>query len=118
VVGLIISTFCSYRARPCRRGSFRADRAFTILEVQVAIVVLAITILTLGGHHRIMNSLLRGVQQDRQAGGFVDLVTERGAMTYTEEGDAPSPPPCNVTVYDSDLTGFPRIYVRVQQAPW
>jgi hypothetical protein len=91
---------------------------FTIVEIQVAIVVLAVTILTLGGHHRVMNALLRGVQEDRQVGGYVNLSEERASLTFTDDGTGAGPPPCDIKVTDVNLSGFPRVFVRVQEAPW
>lgn len=93
-------------------------RGFTIVEIQVAIVVLAITILTLGSHHRVMNALLRGVVEDRQAAGYVDLSEERAALTFVDDGAGAGPPPCDVRVTNVNLSGYPRVFVQVEQSSW
>lgn len=92
---------------------------FTLVEVQVAIIVLAVAIFSLGGHNRAMNSLLRGVEADKRVSGYVDLSAERAFLLISASGKNAALPPCNVSVNSVDLTGSdPKIYVQVEETPF
>jgi prepilin-type N-terminal cleavage/methylation domain-containing protein len=92
-------------------------RGFTLIELQVAIVLLVVAAFILGGHHRIYNQLLAGVHEDRRAAGYVDLTAQRAFLVIAEEGTGAGPPPCDVKVNSVDFGGSsPRVFVRVQQA--
>jgi len=95
------------------------SRGFSLIEVQIAIVVLAISIFTIGGHNRIINLLLQGAQEDRKVAGYVDLSAERVFVLIADSGKNAGPPPCDVKVNSVSFAGSnPVIYVRVQEAPW
>jgi prepilin-type N-terminal cleavage/methylation domain-containing protein len=97
--------------------SLRAPRGFTLIELQVAIVLLVIAAFILGGHHHVYNQLLSGVHEDRRAAGYVDLTAERAFLMIAEEGPGAGPPPCDIKVNSVSFSGtYPRVFARVQQA--
>jgi len=95
----------------------RATRGFTLIELQVAIVLLVVAAFILGGHHRVYNQLLSGVHEDRRAAGYVDLTAERAFLVIAEEGKGAGSPPCDIKVDSVSFSGsYPRVFARVQQA--
>jgi len=107
------------RRKPARATRARREQGFSLVEIQIAVVVLAISIFTLGGHHRIMNALLRGAQEDRKVAGYVDLSAERAFVLIADRGKDAGPPPCDVKVTSVSFAGpNPVVHVRVQEAPW
>jgi len=106
-----------FRKSSRARVDSRANRGFTLLEVQVAVVLLVLTLFVLGGHNRVINQLLTGVLTDKRVDGYVDLATERAFLTISESGQAAGTPPCDVRVDSVDTSGtYPRVYVTVEAA--
>jgi hypothetical protein len=100
-----------------RRDGSTMSRGFTLLEVQVAVVLLVLTLFVLGGHNRVINQLLSGVLEDKRVDGYVDLATERAFLTISESGQGAGTPPCDVRVDSVDTSGtYPRVYVTVEAA--
>ena len=97
--------------------SLTKDDFDSIMELQVAIVLLAAAAFILGGHHRVYNQLLAAVHEDKRAAGYVDLTAERAFLVIAEEGTGAGAPPCDVKVNSVSFSGtYPRVFVRVQQA--
>jgi len=103
--------------KPTDRKSFgTCARGFTIIEVVVAVTLLVIVVLINGGHSRVYNQLLAGVQADKRVAGHVDLLAERAFLMISETGPAAGPPPCDVQLKSINWRGsFPRAFVRVEQ---
>jgi hypothetical protein len=98
------------------RKDARASRGFTLVEVQIAILVLLITLFTLGGHVRIYNQLLTGVTADKNVDGYFDLTGERAFLTVSRQGKDAAPPPCDVRVQSVNTGGtYPRVFVIVEE---
>jgi hypothetical protein len=98
------------------KGRRRAG-GFTILEVQIAVLVLLIALFTLVGHHKVYNDLLDGVTEDKRVSGYIDLTDDRLVVTLTEQGPDAAPPACHVYVTDVTYSGGnPRIDVVVEDS--
>ena len=95
----------------------RRDAGISLLEVNVAIIVLVIAVLTMGGHQRIYNQLLAGVTVDKKVDGYFDLTTERAVLTMAEADQDVAAPACDVTVQSVDTGGpHPKVFARVEQS--
>jgi len=96
-----------------------ASRGFTLVELQIAIVVLLIVTFTMGGHHHIYNQLLAGVSVDQRVDGHFDLFNERGFLVIMAQGKNASAPVCDVRVQSVDTSGSdPEVVVVVEQVPF
>jgi len=94
-----------------------ARAGFTLLEVQIAVVLLVLTLFVLGGHNRVINQLLAGVLTDKRVDGYVELTTERAFLTISGAGADAGSPPCDVRVDAVDLSGsYPEVTVTVEAA--
>ena len=100
-----------------RKRAPARSAGFTLLEVQVAVVLLVLTLFVLGGHNRVINQLLAGVHADKRVDGYVDLANERAFLTIAGTGANAGSPPCDVRVDSVNLGGtYPEITVTVEAA--
>ena len=105
--------------RRSRSRRTQRTRGFTLVEVQIAVVIMAIAIFTLGGHTQILNTLLGGAHAERRAAGYFDLTTARAFLMTVDRGPNAGAPPCDVTVESVRFEGaYPAVTVRVQETPW
>ena len=90
---------------------------FTVVEVQIAVLVLLIALFTLIGHHRVYSDLLDGVTADKRVAGYMDLTDNRLFITLAEQGPNAAPPACHVYVTAVTYSGgSPRVDVVVEQS--
>jgi hypothetical protein len=95
----------------------RGTGGFTLLEVQIAVLVLIVALFTLVGHHKVYNDLLDGVTEDKRVSGYMDLTDNRLVTTLTEQGPDAAPPACHVFVSDVTYSGgTPRVDVIVEDS--
>ncbi len=103
---------------PAGRGlSSSSQRGFTLVEVQVAIILTVVLLYTMGGHSRVVNQLLAGVQEDKRVSGIVDVASERASLSISDTGTGAGPPTCDVIIKSIDTSGtYPEVTVLVEQA--
>lgn len=97
-------------------GMRSSRRGYSLVELQVAITVMAIVFLILGGHARVQRQLLSSATADRKVDGYFDIAAERGFFTYSVTATEPATPPCDITVLRHEKNqGVDRVTVRVEQ---
>ena len=95
----------------------KTQRGFTLVEIQIAILLIVVLLYTLGGHTRVVNQLLAGVQDDKRVAGVVDLTSERAVLSISDTGTGAGAPVCDVRIQSIDFGGsYPEITVLVEQA--
>lgn len=104
-------------ARARGRSCFGAPRGFTLIEVQVAIVVFVFGMLAVLGSARVNGALIKSVETERAVDGYVDLSGERAIVTMTGAPGSTGSPPCRVRLEGIDTSGaFPVVEISTQRS--
>jgi hypothetical protein len=100
--------------RNVRRRRFSAG--YTIVEVQIAIILMLIALWGMGSHARIYNQLLAGIEQDNAIQGVVNVGVGRAILAVSSAGADAGPPPCEIRLLSIDTGGtYPVAQVQVRQ---
>jgi len=103
-------------ARTHGRSCFGKPRGFTLIEVQIAIVLFVFGMLAVLGSARVNGSLIKSVETERAVDGYVDLAAERAIVTMAGEPGTTGTPPCTVRLESIDDSGaFPIVEVSAQR---
>jgi hypothetical protein len=101
-------------ARTCGRSRFRDARGFSLIEVQVAIVLFVLGMISFLGYIRVNGQLVTSVQQQRSIDGYADLPEARAIVVIASAPGTTSPPACDLTLRNIDESGaYPVVEVSV-----
>lgn len=104
-------------ARKRGRIRLRDMRAFTLIEVQVAIFVFALGILGLLGYSRVNNALIASAEATRSLDGYVDVASERAIVVIASEPGSTAVPACDVRLESIDSSGpYPVVELAVTRS--
>ena len=99
------------------RSCFRRAPGFTLVEVQVAIVLFVFGMIAVLGYARVNGSLVASVESERAVDGYADLDSERLIVTMTGEPGTTGAPACDVRLEDIDDSGpYPIVEISTQRA--
>ncbi len=100
------------RGERCRRAVSReygrarkGTAGFTLLEVQVAMLLLLVALMSVSVHGALQHRHLAWIEQYGKAHGIVDLAASRVVMTLTEEDGALPLPTCDVVLLQTSTQG-------------
>jgi hypothetical protein len=82
-----------------------STRGFTLLDVQIAIVILAVAMLGMVGHGRAYRSILDALQREHRFDGVAVAAKHRVIVSVAEVDSGGSPPRCEVEVDTVELDG-------------
>ena len=75
-----------------------STRGFTFLDVQIAIVILAVAMIGMVGHGRAYRSMLEALQREHRFEGVALAATNRVVLSVMEVQNSGSQPRCDVAV--------------------
>jgi type II secretory pathway pseudopilin PulG len=104
-------------ARTRGRSRFRDRRGFTLIEVQVAIVLFVFGMISFLGYTRVNGQLVTSVEQQRSIDGYADLAEDRAIVVIASAPGTTSAPACDLILQDIDTSGtYPVVEVSVARA--
>ncbi len=106
----LVTKRASARHGRCRR----AQKGFTLIEVQVATLLFVIAVLTMVSHAQVYGDIVAWLENDRSVTGTVDVEAERAVLAVAQAGQAPGPPPCRVRLLSADYSGTNGSKARVE----
>jgi prepilin-type N-terminal cleavage/methylation domain-containing protein len=71
-------------------------RGFTLLEIQIAIVILALAMIGMIGHGRVYERVLNSLQSEHRFDGVAMPAGDRVVVSVAQVGNETSPPRCEV----------------------
>lgn len=96
----------SPRLSQTKRAAGRLRQAgYTIVEVQIAVLLMLIAMWGISGHQRAYNSVMGGLETENRVRGVVDVTSERAIVAVSEKGGASGPPQCEIRLVDIDTSG-------------
>jgi hypothetical protein len=104
-------------ARARGRSCLKRSHGFTLIEVQVAIVVFVFGMIAVLGYARVNGSLVASVESERGVDGYFDLASERAIVIVTGDPGTTGRPECDVRLEEIDDSGaYPVVEVSTQRA--
>ena len=98
------------------RSCFKGAAGFTLVEVQVAIVIFVFGMIAVLGYAGVNGKLISSVESERGLDGYADLAAERVIVTMTGEPGTTGAPACNVTLQSIDTSGlYPIVEISTQR---
>ena len=112
-----LTTRRSVLARACGRSRLYAMRGFTLVEVQVAIVIFGLGMVAFLGYTRVNGALIRSAEETRSIDGYADLAEERAIVVIASEPGTTAAPSCDLKLADIDETGiYPVVELTVARS--
>jgi prepilin-type N-terminal cleavage/methylation domain-containing protein len=81
------------------------SRGFTLLEIQIAIIILAVAMVGMVGQGRAYRMLLDTVETEHRFEGVALAGSNRVVVTVTDAGSSAAAPPCQVSLEEIEDTG-------------
>ena len=104
-------------ARACGRSRILDRRGFTLIEVQVAIVLFVFGMIAFLGYTRVNGQLVASVAEQRSVDGYADLAAERAIVVIAGAPGTTAAPACDVTLEAIDDSGaYPVVEISVARA--
>jgi Tfp pilus assembly protein PilV len=104
-------------ARIRGHSCFHDRRGFTLIEVQVAIVLFVFGMIAFLGYTRVNGQLVASVENQRSVDGYADLAAQRTIVVIASAPGTTAVPACNLTLEDIDVSGTsPVVEVSVSRA--
>jgi hypothetical protein len=101
-------------ARLCGRSRFHDPRGFSLIEVQVAIVLFILGMIAFLGYARVNGQLVTSVEHHRSVDGYADLSKDRAIIVIASEAGTTTSPACEVALGSIDTSGpYPIVEVSV-----
>ena len=98
------------------RSCLRQAAGFTLVEVQVAIVLFVFGMIAVLGYARVNGSLIASVEDERAVDGYADLGEERVIVTMTGEPGTTGAPACEVHLESIEDSGaYPIVEISTQR---
>jgi Tfp pilus assembly protein PilV len=92
-------------------------RGFTLIEVQVAIVLFVFGMIAFLGYARVNGQLVASVADQRSVDGYADLAGERAIVVIASKPGTTAAPACDITLEDIDDSGaYPVVEISVSRA--
>ena len=89
---------------------------FTLVEVQIAIVLFVLVMMILLGHGSAFYDLVGWLENERSVHGVVDVDSGRAFVAVSQAGEGAGPPPCEIRLLSIDDSGtYPVAEVQVRQ---
>lgn len=107
----------SVLARACGRSRLCSMRGFTLVEVQVAIVIFGLGMVAFLGYTRVNGTLIRSAEETRSIDGYADLARERTIVVIASEPGTTAAPPCDLKLAGIDESGiYPVVELTVARS--
>lgn len=104
-------------ARSRGHSRFRDRRGFTLIEVQVAIVLFVFGMIAFLGYTRVNGQLVASVAEQRNIDGYADLGEERAIVIIASKPGTTAAPACDITLENIDDSGaYPVVEISVARA--
>ena len=104
-------------ARTRGRSRILDPRGFTLIEVQVAIVLFVFGMIAFLGYTRVNGQLVASVAAQRSVDGYADLGEERAIVIIASQPGSWSAPACDIKLEDIDESGaYPVVEISVARA--
>jgi len=104
-------------ARPRGRSRFHDRRGFTLIEVQVAIVLFVFGMIAFLGYTRVNGQLVASVAEQRSVDGYADLAEERAIVVIASAPGTTTAPACDLALEAIDDSGaYPVVEVSVSRS--
>jgi hypothetical protein len=98
------------------RSCFKGAAGFTLVEVQVAIVLFVFGMIAVLGYASVNRKLIGSVESERALDGYADLAAERVIVTMTGEPGTTGLPACDVRLQSIDTSGlYPVVEISAQR---
>jgi len=81
------------------------NRGFTLLEIQIAIVILALAMVGMIGHGRAYQQILTALRDDHRLDGTALVSEGRAVVSVAQIGNETSPPRCEVELESIEADG-------------
>jgi hypothetical protein len=108
---------CPVAARIRGRSRLCAPRGFSLIEVQVAIVVFVFGMLAFLGYTRVNGALIGSAESARSIDGYADLTAERAILVIASPAGTTTAPACDVRLESIDTDGlYPVLEVSVARS--
>jgi len=92
-------------------------RGFTLVEVQIAIVIFGIGMVAFLGYTRVNGALIRSAEEARSIDGYADLTAERAIVVIAGEPGTIAVPPCDLKLEGIDESGlYPVVELTVARS--
>lgn len=112
-----LTTRRSVLARARGRSRLCGMRGFTLVEVQVAIVIFGFGMVAFLGYTRVNGALIRAAEETRSVDGYADLAQERAIVIIASEPGTIATPPCDLQLQDIDESGlYPVVELTVARS--
>ena len=104
-------------ARTRGRSRILDPRGFTLIEVQVAIVLFVFGMIAFLGYTRVNGQLVASVAEQRSIDGYADLGEERAIVIIASKPGTTTAPACDLKLEDIDESGsYPVVEISVARA--
>jgi len=89
-------------------------RGFSLIEVQVAIVLFVFGMISFLGYTRVNGQLVTSVEEQRSVDGYADLTEQRAIIIIASPPGTTTAPACDVALQEIDESGaYPVVEVSV-----
>jgi hypothetical protein len=104
-------------ARTRGLSHFHGRRGFTLIEVQVAIVLFVFGMIAFLGYTRVNGQLVASVADQRSVDGYADLGEERAIVIIASQPGTTAAPSCDITLEGIDESGaYPVVEISIARA--